>query len=331
MKRTRICGLLNIQYPIIQAPMTWITPAELAAAVSNAGGLGTIGPNAGYRTVTTDVAETGERLREQIKKTKALTTKPFAVNFEASAGPGFEEAERYSNACIKVALEEGVPIAILAGDSPEPYVRRLKDAGVTVLHHPISGTVKEAKRAEELGVDAVIAGGYEAGSYSGIYRTSTLVLVPQVVDALKVPVVAAGGISDARGFVAALALGAEGIYMGTAFIATYECLAHPNYKQAIIDANDVSTVTWTGIYGSMRALRNRLAERLLEMESKGASPAELSAVEGPTHRQAALDGDVVNSIVQFGAGAGMIKEVVGAQELVQSIVSEADKILSRLQ
>ena len=167
MKRTRICDLLNIQYPIIQAPMSWITPAELAAAVSNAGGLGTIGPNAGYRTVATDVADTGERLREQIKKTKRLTTKPFAVNFSARAGPGFEEAERYSDVCVKVALEEGIPVAILSGDKPELHTRRLKDAGVTVLHRPLPCTVEEAKKAEELGVDAVIAVGFESSGHSG--------------------------------------------------------------------------------------------------------------------------------------------------------------------
>ena len=265
MKRTRICHLLNIQYPIIQAPMNWIAGIELASAVSNAGGLGTIVINAGYRTITTDVAETGERLREQIKKIKELTTKPFAVNFAARAGAGFREAMVYSDECVKVAIEEGIPVAILAGTHPELYTNRLKEAGVKVLHRPNPCTVKDAKNAEEVGVDAVIAVGYDAGGHSGVYRTPTFVLVPQVVDAVKVPVIAGGGIADARGFVAALALGAEGVYIGTGFITTHECPAHANFKQAIINATDTGTVTWTTPLGITRALRNALSERCLEM------------------------------------------------------------------
>ena len=207
MKITRICGLLDIQYPIIQAPMNWITGIELASAVSNAGGLGTIGPNAGYRAVTTDVAETGERLRKQIKKIKGLSTKPFAVNFSARGGADFKEAIGYSKQCVKVAIEEGIPVAILSGTDPQLFTKRLKDAGVKVLHRSIPCTVEDVKKAEEVGVDAVIAVGYEAGGHTSTLKIPNFVLIPQVVDAVKIPIVAGGGIADDRGFIAALALG----------------------------------------------------------------------------------------------------------------------------
>lgn len=331
MERNRVCRLLDIQYPVIQAPMNWITSIELASAVSNAGGLGTIGMNAGYRTITTDVTETSERLREQIRKIKELTTKPFAVNFAARAGEAFREAMLYSEECVKVAIEEGIPVAILSGTNPELYTKRLKEAGVKVLHRPNPCTVKDARKAEEAGIDAVVAVGYEAGGHSGVYRTPTFVLIPQVVDAVKIPVIAGGGIVDARGFVAALALGAEAVYIGTAFIATHECPAHANFKQAIIDANDTGTVAWTGPLGVTRALRNEVSERCLEMEVKGASPAEIDAVGQSAPRLGMLEGDVVNSILACGAAAGIIKEVKGARELVQSIVEGAAKIFSGLQ
>jgi len=227
MKRTMICDLLGIEYPIIQGGMTWIANAELAAAVSSAGGFGLISPNAG-------MAETGnilDNLRRQIKKAKSLTDKPFGVNF-ALQMPGVKEL-------LDVAIEEKIPAVTTSAGNPATYTSYLKEAGVKVLH--VVASVRHATGAEKRGVDAVIAEGYEAGGHNGLDELTTFTLVPQVVDAVKVPVVAAGGIADARGFIAALSLGAEGVQIGTRFVATLECIAHSNAKEAIVKAIDTGT------------------------------------------------------------------------------------------
>ena len=327
MKRTRICELLGIEHPIIQAPMNWITGANLAAAVSNAGGLGTMGPNAGATAITQDVTLTGERLRNEIRKAKTLTEKPFAVNFPI----GFGEFRAFTDRCIEVALEEGIPVAIVSMGSPEIYTGRLKQAGVRVLH--IVASVRHARKAEEAGVDAVVAQGYEAGGHSGADELPTLVLVPQVVDAVRIPVIAAGGIADARGVVAALALGAEAVYMGTRFVATHECDAHPDMKQAVVTANDTSTVSWgrkLGV-GIGRSLRNEFTRKYLEMETSGASFEDLgSLVLAHPMMNSLVRGDLVNSEAPCGAAAGLIKGIVSAREIIESITAEVPHILAKL-
>jgi NAD(P)H-dependent flavin oxidoreductase YrpB (nitropropane dioxygenase family) len=229
--------LLGVAYPIIQASMAWITDAELAAAVSEAGGLGTIGPNAGSRAVTRDIVETGERLREQIRRCRELTDKPFAVNFLVGV-MGWDRD--FSDQCVEVGIEERVPVAVVSQGSPAVYTERLKNAGMKVVH--VCSTVRHVRKAEELGVDAVIASGTEGGGHSGFDQITTLCLIPQAVDAVAIPVVAGGGLVDARGLMGALSLGAEGVYMGTRFMATKECPTHPNVKQAILEATDTSTM-----------------------------------------------------------------------------------------
>lgn len=327
MKRTRICELLGIEHPIIQAPMNWITGANLAAAVSNAGGLGTMGPNAGATAITQDVTLTGERLRNEIRKAKTLTEKPFAVNFPI----GFGEFRAFTDRCIEVALEEGIPVAIVSMGSPEIYTGRLKQAGVRVLH--IVASVRHAGKAEGAGVDAVVAQGYEAGGHSGADELPALVLVPQVVDAVRIPVIAAGGIADARGVVAALALGAEAVYMGTRFVATHECDAHPDMKQAVVTANDTSTISWgrkLGV-GIGRSLRNEFTRKYLEMETSGASFEDLgSLVLAHPMMNSLVRGDLVNSEVPCGAAAGLIKGIVSAREIIESITAEVPHILAKL-
>ena len=210
MKSNRLCELLGIEYPVIQAPMNWITGAELASAVSNAGGLGVLGPNAGANDETDDVIETGERLRQQIKKTKSLTHKPFGVNLMSASTDLRPGSKPFSDQCTRVVLEEGVPAVVLAGDKPELYTDRLKEAGIKVLHRALPVNVEIAQKAEQAGVDAFIAVGFEGGGHTGFYHIPTFVLVPQIVNALQIPVVAGGGIADSRGMSAALALGAEG-------------------------------------------------------------------------------------------------------------------------
>ena len=328
MKKTPLCELLGIEYSVIQAPMNWITWAELAAAVSNAGGLGVIGPNAGERTETKDVVETGERLRRQIRKTKSLTQKPFGVNLMTSNPDHPGGGSPFSDQCLKVILEEGIQVAVLAGSEPEKYVTHLKDAGIKILHRALPVNVTVAKKAEQAGVDALVAVGFDGGGHTGYDRISTFVLIPQIVDALQIPVVAGGGIVDGRGMASALTLGAEGVYMGTRFIATMECPAHQNVKQAILDAIDTSTVTVTGTVGVLRALKTPLMERCVQMEASGSTLQEISNLYRPAYMKGMLEGDIMEGTFICGAGAGLINEVKSAGDIVRNIVKEADQILA---
>ena len=327
MIKTRICELMGIEYPIIQAPMNWITGANLAVAVSNAGGLGTLGPNAGATEVTEDVALTGERLRSEIRKVKTLTDKPFAVNFPI----GFGSVKDFADRCVEVSLEEGIPAAITSMGSPKVYTSRFKEAGVKVFH--LVTSVKQAQKSAEAGVDAVVAQGFEAGGHGGSDELPTLVLIPQVVDAVKVPVVAAGGIADARGVVAALALGAEAVYMGTRFLATRECDAHPNLKQAVVDAGDTATIAWgkkLGV-GIGRSLKNEFIDKYIELETSGAPLEELGMhVLYHPMRNALVQGDLDESEAPCGANAGMIHDILSAKEVIEKIVAEVPGILARL-
>jgi len=310
--------------------MTWITWAELAAAVSNAGGLGVVGPNAGERTVATNAVETGERLRRQIKKIKSLTKNPFGVNIliaESDYPPG---GKAYSDQCLKIVLEEGIPVAVLSGGAPETYTKQLKDAGIKVLHRALPINVESAKRAEQVGVDALIAVGFEGGGHVGHDCLPTFVLVPQIVDAVKIPVVAGGGIMNGRGIAAALALGAEGVYLGTRFIATTECVAHKNFKEAILNATDTSTATCTGVIGVLRALANPLMKHCIQMETNGSTPLERAKVYAGGFRKGMIEGDMTDGVLACGAGAGMIKEIKSAAEVVHDIVGEAEEIFNKL-
>ena len=347
---TRVTKLLGIEYPIIQAPMAWITDARMIAAVSNAGGIGTLGPNAGAKTITKDVYETGERLRKQIKRVRELTDKPFAVNLIASSN---KEEKKFSDRCVEVAIEEEVPVAIVSQGSPEIYTKRLKNVKMKVLH--VVATPEHARKSEYVGVDAVITNGTEGGGHSGFDQLTTLCLVPQVVDAVKIPVIAGGGIADGRGLVSSFALGAEGVYMGTRFIATEECPAHPNMKQAILDAGATDTVAIRhGKHpspfektedfqtemrrGSLRVLMTDSIRLMVYMQEEGLiSPGdidELSAtpVEKGVSRAmvSSIYGDLVNGGVGAGQEVGMIKDIPSCQELISHIVSDAEKMIKNL-
>jgi enoyl-[acyl-carrier protein] reductase II len=334
MGKNRVCELLGIQYPVIQAPMNWITDSELAASVSNAGGLGIIGPNAGCTEVTSSVTETGERLRAEIRKAKLLSTKPFGVNLIAPEASivfpeGADESKKYSDECLRVILAEGVPVVLLTGKVFEEYVRRLKDAGITILYRAMPINVQAATEGERAGVDAIVAVSFEGGGHSGRDRLPTSTLIPQIVDAVKIPVVAGGGIVDGRGMAAALALGAEGVFMGTRFIASTECKAHWAVKQAIVDACDTGTLTVEGIPGVLRALKTPLIERCLGMETGGCSLREISETYDGGYRTGMLEGNTEATIV-CGAGAGLIKEVIGAAAIVTDIISEAQQVVAGL-
>ena len=317
MKRTRICDLLGIEYPIIQGGMTWIANAELAAAVSNAGALGIVSPNAGMKLEGNVV----EHLRSQIRKAQSLTDRPFGVNLPLQI-PEVKEL-------IDVLMAEGVKVVTTSAGSPALYTGVLREGGVKVIQ--VVASVRHALSAERHGVDAVVAEGYEAGGHNGFDELPTMVLVPQVVDAVSIPVVAAGGIADARGFVAALALGAEGVQMGTCFVATRECVAHQNFKDGIVNASDTGTVITGRRLGPARILKNEFASKILEMESKGATPEELMVFIGIARsRTGELDGDMIDGEAYCGAIAGMIKEIVGAGDVVRGIVEGYSKVVAEL-
>jgi enoyl-[acyl-carrier protein] reductase II len=319
MKKTRLCDLLGIRYPIIQGGMVWIAGAELAAAVSNAGGLGLISPNAGMSPHGDQV----ENLKKEIEIAKGLTSKPFGVNLPIMNNPQIE-------ALVDVVIKAKVKVAVTAAGNPALYTGRFKEAGIKVLH--LVAAVRHAQSAEKRGVDAVIAEGYEAGGHNGLDELTTMTLVPQVADAVSIPVVAAGGIADARGVVAALALGADGVQMGTRFVAALESVAHQNFKDAVIKASDTDTIITGRKLGPTRILKNQLANKLLEMEAAGASAEELQSFIGSSSRSriGQFDGDLVTGEVYCGAIAGMIKEIKSAAEIIQDIVANYDKVLASL-
>jgi enoyl-[acyl-carrier protein] reductase II len=318
MKRTRLCDLLGIEYPIIQGGMVWIANAELAAAVSNAGGLGLISPTSGMSRNDDQV----ENLKKQLEIAKGLTSKPFGVNLPILNNPQIEEL-------VTTVIDAKVKVAVTAAGNPALYTSRLKEAGIKVLH--LVAAVRHAQSAERRGVDAVIAEGYEAGGHNGLDELTTFTLVPQVVDAVTIPVVAAGGIADVRGVVAALALGADGVQMGTRFVATRECIAHQNFKEAIVKASDTGTVITGRKLGPTRILKNEVAAKIMDMEAAGASVEELLAFLGSSRsRTGQFEGDMANGEAYCGAIAGMIKEIKSVSEVIQSISDSYEIVLASL-
>jgi enoyl-[acyl-carrier protein] reductase II len=298
--------------------MVWIANADLAASVSNAGGLGLISPFVGLDEGDDQV----EGFKTQIRKARSLTSKPFGVNLPLQNPLAAE--------LIEAVISEKVAIVITAAGNPATYTGRLKEAGITVFH--VIASVKHALGAEKRGVDGVIAEGFEAGGHNGFDELPTFVLIPQVADAVKIPVVAAGGIADARGLVAALALGAEGVQMGTRFVATTECIAHSNFKEAIVRADDTSTVITDRKIGPTRILKNPVAEKLLEMEAQGASTEDMIAYIGLESRSRAgeLEGDMITGEAYCDAIAGMITQVLSVNDVIRSFVDDFDKIVATL-
>jgi enoyl-[acyl-carrier protein] reductase II len=317
MRKTRICELVDIEYPIIQGAMSWIANGELAAAVSEAGGLGIICRNAAWD----GHGEWIDNLRRQIRIAREHTRKPFGVNIVV--------LDQRAQDVADLVAEEGVPVVTTSAGNPAVLTSFLKEKGIKVLH--VVASCRHAAGAEKAGVDAVIAEGYEAGGHDGIDELPTFVLVPQVVDAVKVPVVAAGGIADARGFVAALALGAEGVQIGTRFIATSECCAHPAFKQAVIEALDTSTTVTGRKIGPTRGIKNGFTAKLTEMELSGASAEQLEEYIGLGRSPAGqLRGDLREGELYCGAIAGLVTEIVSAGEVVRSIVEGAERVLASL-
>lgn len=305
-----ICKLLQIKYPILQGGMAWLGTAELASAVSNAGGLGIIG--AGH--MPPDV------LRAEIQKTKAGTDKPFGVNIMLMS-PFVKEV-------MQVVVDERVPVVTTGAGNPGEYIPALKAIGSKVI--PVVASVALAKRLARTGVDAIIAEGMESGGHIG--EIATLPLVPQVVDAVEVPVIAAGGIGDARGICAALALGAKAVQMGSRFVLSKECIAHENYKNMVVKARDRSTVVTGRATGHpARVLQNKLSRIYLDRESHGASLEELEKLGLGTLRLAAREGDVEMGSVMIGQISGMLSSIETVEDIIQNLVQGIPAALAAAQ
>lgn len=306
MFRSDICEALGIKYPIIQGAMAWIADSTLASAVSNAGGLGVIAAG----------GNTPENVRAEIRRAKELTDKPFAVNIMLLNSNADEVA--------KIVCEEGVKVVTTGAGSPGKYMEMWKSHGIKVI--PVVASVALAKRMERSGADMVIAEGCEAGGHIG--ELTTMALVPQIVDAVNIPVIAAGGIGDERGMMAAIALGAKGFQVGTRFLVAKECIVHDNYKQKVIDAKDMdSVVTGRSTGHPVRVLRNRLTREYVKLEKEGASSEELEAMGTGALRKAVVEGDVNNGSVMAGQVAALIRKQESCEEIIKDFIEKTEELV----
>ena len=306
--KTKITELLGIRYPIFQGGMAWVAEYHLAAAVSNAGGLGIIGA----------ASAPPEVVRDQIRKVKDLTDKPFGVNVMLM-NPNAPEV-------ANVVVEEGVAAVTTGAGNPAAYMKMWKEAGIKVI--PVVASVAMARMMEKGGADAVVAEGTESGGHIG--SATTMTLVPQVADAVKIPVIAAGGIGDGRGIAAAMMLGAQGVQMGTRFIVAEESIVHGNYKERILKAKDIdSEVTGRSTGHPIRVLRNQMTREYLKMEEQGVGLEELELLTLGSLRKAVMDGDVVNGSLMAGQIAGLVKKEQTCREMIEEMMQEAEELLNR--
>jgi len=298
----KVCEILNIQYPIIQGGMVWTSGAKLAAAVSSNGGLGVIGAG----SMSMDI------LREQILKAKTLTDKPFAVNFPLLYSRVDEQ--------IEIALELGVDIFITSAGSPKKFTQALKAKGKKVLHVVSSPLL--AKKCEDAGVDIVIAEGFEAGGHNGRDEITTLCLIPQTVDTVSIPVIAAGGIADSRGIKAVMALGAMGAQLGTRFLMTKESSAHPKYKELLTHANFDSTKLSIKKHVPVRLFKNKFYEQVKELEDRGADVSELSELLGRGRaKKGMFDGELDDGELEVGQICSLVKTIPSVEEVMEELIS----------
>ena len=304
--KTKITELLEIRYPIIQGGMAWVADFHLAAAVSNAGGLGIIGAG----------GAPAQWVREQIKEAKKLTDKPFGVNIMLMNPEADEIAQ--------VLIEEGVKVVTTGAGNPAKYMKGWKEAGIKVI--PVVASCALARMMEKCGADAVIAEGTEAGGHIG--EITTMSLVPQVVDAVNIPVIVAGGIADGRGIAAAFMLGADAVQMGTQFVVTKECTVHQNYKDKIVKAKDIdSKVTGRTTGHPVRVLRNKMSNEYIKRENQGASFEELELLTLGGLKKAVVDGDVIDGSVMAGQIAGLVKKEYSCRELIVRSVRQAEELI----
>lgn len=316
MQHSRITTLLGIQYPVIQAAMTWLTSAEFVAAVSKAGGLGVLGPNAGQRELATSAIDAAEKMRAQIRKVKQLTDKPFAVNY-ILPNRNNDESYTYAGLLLDIILEENVGVVVMVShgdESDKSSFKRLKDARVKILYRDTSPTVQRALQAQKMGVDAVIVTGYEAGGLLSHYQISTHVLLSQVIEVVSIPVIAAGGIYNAKTAKAVFAIGAEGVYMGTRFINTFECPAAQRCKETIITVRSEDLVILTKSTSQLRVIGKRNDGHKMQLNTE---------VNIGHFRQSMLLGDVDNAYICVSESAGGIHNIISCQALIEEIMGIA--------
>jgi enoyl-[acyl-carrier protein] reductase II len=308
--QTKITELFKIRYPIIQAGMVWVSGWKLASAVSNNGGLGLIGSG----SMKPDL------LREHIRDCFSATEKPFGANIPLQRS----DAEDL----ISVAIEEGVKIVFSSAGNPKKFINVLKENNVTVVH--VVPSVKFGLKAEDAGCDAIVGEGVEAGGHNGIDEITTLTLIPQLVDAVNIPVIAAGGIADGRGILAALSLGAEGIQMGTRFAATAESSAHPNYKRKIVEALDTDTMLAFKKIGLVRMLKNEFAEKAKNAETEGWKEDELRELLGEKREMMGIfEGNEKEGELEAGQSSGLVKEIYNVELLIKKLLKEVEETLDR--
>lgn len=311
MKSTRITELFDIQYPIIQAGMIWCSGWRLAAAVSNAGGLGIIGAGSMYPDV----------LREQIRRCQAATGKPFAVNLPLL----YPDIDQH----MKTIVEEGVKIVFTSAGNPATWTSYLKEHGIKVVH--VIANTKFARKAEQAGVDAIVAEGFEAGGHNGREETTTMVLIPMIRQATDLPLIAAGGIGHGTSMLAAFALGAEAVQMGTRFIASEESSAHPDFKQRLIHAQEGETKLLMKRLTPVRLLRNEFSLAVEEAEQRGASNEELTELLGRARaKKGMFEGDLEQGELEVGQLSAYVRQIQPAAEIVREVISEFDAALERL-
>jgi enoyl-[acyl-carrier protein] reductase II len=307
--KTELCDLLEIEKPIIQGGMAWVATGELAAAVSSAGGLGIIGAG----NAPADVIE------KEIEKVKELTDKPFGLNIMLLSP--------FADDIIELAIEKKVPVITTGAGNPGKHVKRFQEVGSKVI--PVIPSVALARRMERLDVDAVIVEGTEAGGHIG--ELTTMALVPQVVDALDIPVIAAGGVADGRGLAAVLSLGAKGAQIGTRFVCSEECTASMEFKQAIVGARDRdAVVTGRSTGHPVRNLKNKLTKELDDLENQGVDPKKIEEIGSGKLRDAVIDGDVKEGSVMAGQISGMISEIKAVKEIIEEIMEDAENTIKNI-
>ncbi|MDR3597648.1 nitronate monooxygenase [Clostridium sp.] len=323
MSKNRVTEILKIKYPVIQASMSWITSAELAAAVSNAGGMGVLGPNAGQTTLTTDPMETAERMRREIRKTKELTDKPFAVQYFI---PFQGDPQGFSSKVLQVIREEDIKYLLVLGmglGNEVEEVKNLKNEGFTIIYRDLNPTIESAKNIEAAGADIIIATGYDEGGGLPAHAIGTMAIVPLIADAVNIPVLAAGGIVDSRGVKASMILGAEGVYIGTRFIASKECPASDLCKQDIINAKTVDLVEFKAM-PTWRCTPHELSLELYKMDQNGATREEINARMGDVGgiRVGMLEGNLDNGINSVSNAIELIKDIKSCSEIIEALMGD---------
>jgi len=309
MIENRLVKLLGVKYPIIQGGMAWVATAELAAAVSNAGGLGVIGCGAAPVEV----------VKQEILKAKEMTDKPFGVNVMLLSP--------HADSIMEMLYDEKISVVTTGAGNPGKYIDKLKNVGTKVI--PVVPSVALAKRMEKVGADAVIVEGTEAGGHIG--ELTTFAIVPQVVDNVDIPVIAAGGVADGRGFMAAISLGAEGVQIGTRFVCSNECIAHDQYKEKIVSSKDRDAIVTGRITGHpVRIIKNKLSRKIINLEKDIENKDEIDKLTIGSLKKAAIDGDVDSGSVMAGQSSGLIKDIKSCKAIIEDIITEVEDVKEKL-